>query len=256
MRVFRFLYPAMVLLAASSCSVKENRAECPCRLNIVMDGVSRKPVSVEAWADKKLFSETFSGRKISSTHVVSRGTVDVTAICGLDSCRMEGTVLHIPYGKQMDAAFTYHNSLSTDCESVTDTVVLFKSYANIHVHFKNAAEGGNGFSLSCVSSTDAYDILSGLPLEGAFRYVPYSEDGIDYQVRVPRQRDDSLQLVLESISDDSDPVVFKLGEYLSAGGFDWTARELNDIYVEIDCVSIGMNVYVEDWNSNYYEEVI
>ena len=94
-----------------------------------------------------------------------------------------------------------------------------------------------------VAGVSAWDLM---PVLGEFRYAPMQENGV-YQVRVPRQEDNSLELVMleipgqagydgERAEDDGERVVvdrLPLGEYIARSGYDWTAENLENQQVMI-----------------------
>ena len=119
-----------------------------------------------------------------------------------------------------------------------------------------------------------------MPVLGEFRYAPMQENGV-YQVRVPRQEDNSLELVMleipdqvgydceeipgqvgddgeragddgeragddgERVGDDGERVVvdrLPLGEYIARSGYDWTAEDLADVNFALDLEIQQMDV--------------
>ena len=79
-------------------------------------------------------------------------------------------------------------------------------------------------------------------------------DGGVCDVCVPRQSDDSLRLEL---SDDTGVIrVLALGEYISASGYDWMAKNLEDLTVSLDYSLTGMTIVVEGWDNEYHFDVV
>ena len=90
--------------------------------------------------------------------------------------------------------------------------------------------------------------------EGEFCYRMELGDGGVCDVCVPRQSDDSLRLEL---SDDTGVIrVLALGEYISASGYDWTAKNLKDLTVSLDYSLTGMTIVVEGWDNEYHFDVV
>lgn len=99
-----------------------------------------------------------------------------------------------------------------------------------------------------VAGVSAWDLM---PVKGEFRYAPVQKNGV-YRVRVPRQVDNSLELVMLEISRQARnnngempgqagyngemAVVDRLplGEYIARSGYDWTAKDLADVNVALD----------------------
>jgi hypothetical protein len=68
---------------------------------------------------------------------------------------------------------------------------------------------------------------------------------------VPRQKDDSLELMI--YSEGKKIVSFALGKYIADMGYDWTAEDLEDIKIEIDLVNKRIHLDSDLWtDSRYY----
>ena len=103
------------LVALVSCSVKEDRGDCPCYLTVDAE----RAVSVDGWfGARSLFNVNggFVDRQ------VPRGIVDIVASHGRFS---------VPEGQQMDSLFARRISVDTDGESAYARVTLCKNFARI-----------------------------------------------------------------------------------------------------------------------------
>ena len=98
-----------------------------------------------------------------------------------------------------------------------------------------------------------YDI-DGNPSPGDFSCVAYPIDDGRAQVLLPRQLDSSLLLQV----DDQAPHLktFAIGEYLAAGGYDWTAEELSDVTVVLDYSMNVISVKMAGWDKEDIYNVI
>lgn len=102
-----------------------------------------------------------------------------------------------------------------------------------------------------------------------------------YQVRVPRQVDNSLELVMleipdqvgydceeipgqarydgERAGDDGERVVvdrLPLGEYIARSGYDWTAEDLADVNVALDLEMQQVMITVSGWNGVVVMDIV
>ena len=169
---------------------------------------------------------------------VPRGSVGVSAVAfsneipgragydglkaGYDggSAGYDGDEIRVPVGEQMDSLYGFFKMYHTRCESVLCDVELHKEFCTVSFTL-----GEDGYSSPYrievwgnVAGVSAWDLM---PLEGDFRFAPSPEDGV-YRVRVPRQHDASLELVMLEIPDqvgyDGERVVvdrLPLGKYIA-----------------------------------------
>ena len=117
-----------------------------------------------------------------------------------------------------------------------------------------------------VAGVSAWDLM---PVLGEFRYAPMQENEV-YQVRVPRQVDNSLELVMLEISDqvgydgeragdDGERAVvdrLPLGEYIARSGYDWTAEDLADVNVALDLEMQQVMITVSGWDGVVVMDIV
>ena len=197
------------LVALVSCSVKEDRGDCPCWLTVEADNT----VSVNGWfGTRSLFK--VNGGFIDKK--VPRGLVDVVANIGSFSA---------PEGQQMDSLFARRIPVDTDGESAFARVTLCKNFATIELDFKDEDDGRTVYDLLATGTVSGADARTLEPVKGPFSCVPEPvTDGRGYAFRVPRQKDESLRLEL---SNNGSPVeTIDLG-YLNLKVFFISIKQLN-----------------------------
>ena len=92
-----------------------------------------------------------------------------------------------------------------------------------------------------------------MPVQGEFRYAPIQKNGV-YQVRVPRQVDNSLELVMLEDSEIVDRL--PLGEYIARSGYDWTAEDLADVNVALDLEMQQVMITVSGWDGVVVMDIV
>ena len=86
-----------------------------------------------------------------------------------------------------------------------------------------------------------------------FEYVPVVRDGVGFVV-LPRQIDSSLML---EVDDGTDILKrFALGEYMTAGGYDWAAADLSDVTVNVNWTVTEAIIRLEGWDWVYEYEIV
>ena len=219
------------LVALVSCSVKEDRGDCPCYLTVDAE----RDVSVDGWfGTRSLFNVNggFVDRQ------VPRGIVDIVASHGRFS---------VPEGQQMDSLFARRIPVDTDGESAYARVTLCKNFATIELDFKDEDDGRTDYDLLATGTISGVDVRSLNPVEGSFSFVPEpNTDGRGYAFRVPRQKDETLKLLLSK--DGNIVETIDLGYLIAKTGFDWKAESLGDIAILCDLPAHTFTITVKDWD--------
>ena len=290
------------MLFLSSCSIKEDRDGCPCWMTVEMpdlvgqDGEKvgqdgRSPVGagddgtvvlrLRGNSDEDAVDYEYQVTEAVRVDVgaleyeVPRGAVGVSAVAfgnempdrvGYDGIvGYDGDEIRIPVGEQMDSLYGYFRMFYTRCESVLCDVELHKEFCT--VSFTLGDDGYvSPYDLEVwgnVAGVSAWDLM---PLEGDFRFAPSPEDGV-YRVRVPRQVDNSLELVMLEMPDqaghdggaDNERVVvdrLPLGEYIARSGYDWAAEDLADVHIALDMEKQQVMITVSDWDGVVVMDIV
>lgn len=280
------------MLFLSSCSIKEDRDGCPCWMtvdlsdvaksrwkspevqsNIEHQDVTKSPESRSNVAENILLRlrgnsdedainyeyQVTEEVKVSSgalEYEVPRGAVGVSAVAlGREipgQAGYDGDEIRIPVGEQMDSLYGFFKMYHTRCESVLCDVELHKEFCTVSFTL-----GEDGYSSPYrievwgnVAGVSAWDLM---PVLGEFRYAPMQENGV-YQVRVPRQEDNSLELVMLEDSEIVDRL--PLGEYIVRSGYDWNAEDLADVNVALDLEMQQVMITVSGWDGVVVMDIV
>ena len=232
MNRFLFVMWMVGMLFLSSCSIKEDRDGCPCWMTVEMPGQAghdgekvgqdgRSPVGagddgcvvlrLRGNSDEDAVDYEYQVTEAVRVDVgaleyeVPRGSVGVSAVAfgneipgraGYDgkSAGYDGDEIRVPVGEQMDSLYGFFKMYHTRCESVLCDVELHKEFCTVSFTL-----GEDGYTSPYdievwgnVAGVSAWDLM---PVKGDFRYAPVQKNGV-YQVRVPRQEDNSLEMVM------------------------------------------------------------
>ena len=84
-----------------------------------------------------------------------------------------------------------------------------------------------------------------------------------YQVRVPRQEDNSLELVMlempDQVGHDGERAVvdrLPLGEYIARSGYDWAAEDLADVHIALDMEKQQVMITVSGWDGVVVMDIV
>ena len=306
MNRFLFVMWMVGMLFLSSCSIKEDRDGCPCWMTVEMPGQAghdgekvgqdgRFPVGagddgtvvlrLRGNSDEDAVDYEYQVTEAVRVDVgaleyeVPRGSVGVSAVAfgnetpgraGYDGKRAgyDGDEIRVPVGEQMDSLYGFFKMYHTRCESVLCDVELHKEFCTVSFTL-----GEDGYTSPYhievwgnVAGVSAWDLM---PVQGEFRYAPMQKNGV-YQVRVPRQVDNSLELVMLEIPDqvgydgeraenDGERVVvdrLPLGEYIARSGYDWTAEDLADVNVALDLEMQQVTITVSGWDGVVVMDIV
>ena len=290
MNRFLFVMWMVGMLFLSSCSIKEDRDGCPCWMTVEMPGQAghdgdkvgqdgRSPVGagddgcvvlrLRGNSDEDAVDYEYQVTEAVRVDVgaleykVPRGSVGVSAVAfgneipgraGYDgkSAGYDGDEIRVPVGEQMDSLYGFFKMYHTRCESVLCDVELHKEFCTVSFTL-----GEDGYTSPYhievwgnVAGVSAWDLM---PVQGEFRYAPTQKNGV-YQVRVPRQVDNSLELVMLEDYEIVDRL--PLGEYIVRSGYDWTAEDLADVNVALDLEMQQVMITVSDWDGVVVMDIV
>ena len=251
---------AAILLLGNSCSIKEDRSPCPCRLEILTKDCTPmvKELTLSAWNAGQVFVKAVpvNQETPSRCYEVPRGMLVLTAVSGVRLEEMAEGNMILPKGSSCDSLWSY--SAEVDCrgETAQAEVRLRQQFATVHLSVEREGDDSEyPYQLVLQSGVNGLSLPYYQPNEGRWsRPLVEGEDGI-YLFRVPRQKDGSLSLdlFLGGNKVESYPV----GEHIIKAGYDWTKDRLEDIYIGMDWGQTEAHIHIEAWeDGGEYDAVI
>ena len=257
MKLSEVLVIACFAVLCMSCSVKEDRDVCPCRLVIDMGKVDTAVVKsaelVVTASDGFCFRDTLMVDDFETGCVVDvpRGYVGVGAYFGAPGSVNDDGRLGIDYGNECPRVYMHASLVKAEGEMTVEDVLMRKNHCIMTIHVQS--EKDFPFRLEAKGRIDGYE-SGGKPSVGEFMYAMHTDAEGMCQLALPRQTDDSL--VLEVHDDTGVLRAFALGEYVAASGYDWDADDLKDITISLDYALTRIVIEVGDWREEYYFDVI
>lgn len=264
----------------TSCSVKEDRTPCPCRLRLdVSDGERFKEkgfllqiTSVNSALDISENVSVFDFPKGYDV-LVSKGLKSVSALLGHSGCRLSGARLTAEEGEDFAPVFLYNRLVPCFEETVYDTVRLHKEFAGLLVEFVDSENRKFHLDLYAVSRVNGIDMRRARPLRGEMRAKLSSDrDRASFEAwktfnqtdtlgrsnrlfrfLVPRQTDGSL--ALEVFRKNGEIVdTLPIGQMLIDAGYNWNDKDLNDAFIRINSSKAEINIIISDWETGVSKE--
>ena len=239
-RLLRLLLPAILL---SACSIKENRAVCPCALTLELTGLPVSPVVLGVAGEGYSYVEVVH----TDTAVVlpvPKGELAVSAVGGA-LAEGDGSV-RIPPGEEAPPLYLFHADVSTVAEQMILPVLLHKQYCALELHFTGPPGYGPPFEVEVEGFFGGW-LPDGSPSAGPFsrRLLPGADGRAT--LRLPRQGDDSL--LMHIVFSDQVVRTFALGSYIAASGYDWTASDLEDLTLQVDISLTSVTLSTDLWTT-------
>ena len=225
--------------ALASCSVKEDRSDCPCWLTVEAESTA----TLTGWYGSQRILDNHSGSLVD--HMVPRGTVDLVA--------SNNDRFTVSEGEQMSELFAQLQHLDTDGEFAYAGVELKKQFATVTLDFKDEEDGRTDYDIIVKGNIQGADSKTLEPKEGPFKCIPEAAPERGYQFRVPRQKDNALtaELWSEGALVDTIPV----GELIAKARFDWKRESLGDIHIMADLPAKTFTITVMEWEGPVTFEV-
>ncbi len=234
-----------------SCSVLENRSDCPCDLFLdfnhescgVFDSLSvyvsslRKTVTVRR-------TEYASGLHVT----VPRSDSDTLAVYPslLEPFIHEGCFT-LDAGSSCPQLYSFHLCFGAGGDSFRREVTMRRNYCDVDLLF--VSDSPEAYVLELRSSFSGLE-TDGTPSPGLLRtHLAFDSSGRS-RFRLLRQGDSSL--MLEIISSGGAHRNIALGALLASGGYDWSAADLEDISVTIDCSSAKVTIECDEWSEEVF----
>ena len=218
------------LAALVSCSVKEDRSDCPCWITVI----ANESTSLSAWFGKQKILDNHRGGL--DDHTVPRGVVDLVASNG---------IFTVPEGEQMTELFAQLQHLNTNAETAITGIELQKQFATVYLDFKDEDDGRTGYDIQINGNYVGADARTLAPVEGSFSCTPEEAPERGYMFRVPRQKDDSLNALLSYNGKDVETI--PVGELIRKAGFDWTRPSLGDVSILADLPAHTFTITIMEW---------
>ena len=251
---------AAILILGNSCSIKEDRSPCPCRLEILTKDCRPmvKELTLSAWNAGQVFVKAvpLDNETESQLYNVPRGTVVVTAVSGVRLEEMAEGSMILPKGSACDSLWTYTAEVDCRGETAVAEVSLRQQFATVHLSVERQGNDGDyPYRLVLNSGVNGLSLPSCLPNEGQWsRPLVAGDDGI-YLFRVPRQKDGSLSLDLYLDGDRVES--YPVGEHIVRAGYDWTKDRLEDIYIGMDWGQTEAHIHIDAWeDGGVYDAVL
>lgn len=239
-----------VMICCCSCSLKEDRTDCPCWLEIDMDSVSAGYgyVTVAAYDSGYIFRDKINTDESPGPYVktVPKGYIFTSVVSGERNMRREGLNLIIPLGYPCDSIYAHCNLVKCLGETARDTVILRKQHAKVYLKLNDPTGIYREYDLYVSGEVCGMDLIYNDPIAGDFRHLIKIDDENNGRFCLPRQRTDD-ELVIHICEEKRILETLPLSDWIKSTGYDWQKKNLDDIYIGLDYSRALVNISVADW---------
>lgn len=242
--IFLFL---LLVFTTASCSVKEDREDCPCAFYINLEHPPLLPVKIIVESEKG--REEFQA--YGDTVVLARpakSLVLVKAVAGA-TVNPDGKA-EIPLGYDSPPIYLFSTQVDATRDTASVDILLHKHFCNLSIRFSGPPGWGEPYWTEIRGPVDGI-LWDGTPTDGTFSCR--LDDGMS--VRLPRQRPDQTLLV-DITMPDRIVRTFDLGLCLERAGFNWEAADLEDRTLEIDLSVTALTLRIDNWSTVIPLEII
>ena len=235
--VFLLLF---LIISWASCTVREDRSKCPCRLSIsfisvpeggasvrIDDGNSLRGMNITR--DTLLYADAAGPRTLLTAHTAPSWSTDG---------------YRIPEGEQCPELYLSTRMVNTACESQELSMTLRKCFCWMSLNVRGEKGSQSPYSFRVRGNVNGVN-ADGSPSAGPFSCeVPPS-----LTLRLPRQLDGSL--LLDIVAGNGTVRTFPLGRYLSEAGYSWLTPDLEDVSLDVELSVTKIYLTIDGWGPEY-----
>ena len=248
-------------LALSSCSVKEDRTDCPCYVSVMTDTDSdnqdpdHSSVCLVTFFDDEgrcLDSKLISSECLRSGDnrtKVRKGNVFVSVLQNKGEMILEGSsYVRCREGEDSEPIYSWLKCEVARGDELLVKGTFQKQFARVTLSLVNSGSSDYPYDLQITSGQNGLNLFSLQSSEGELRFCPTVE-GLVSKFRLPRQKDGGwINLSLVDKETGAVSGSLDLGSYIDAAGYSWNSEYLGDINLVIDYSRCTLTINVNDWD--------
>lgn len=236
------------ILLLSSCTIREDRTACPCRLELDLSGFApiSSQVSVAFWEGANTRMED-AGTAELFVRTLAKDTFDASVWCNVREGMLSGSRLVIPQGAQPDSLQVFRTRLSCTGETCTATAVPHRQHARITM--KVRMEAGIRYPYDFYAETDycGIDLRDLSPIRGDLVFPIRQTEEDTYVFDLLRHGPDTqVRIAVHDKTEQIDEL--PLYEWLRTVGYDWEAPDLEDLTLYLDYVDHTIRIIISNWH--------
>lgn len=265
----RGMMTSAAVLGCLSCSVKEDRMECPAYVTVLTDRFAQRGLqdgTVSFSAERLLIRDEInflSYLREGYEQACPRDYARAAVLSGVENSRLSEETLFVPPGKQADLLWAFGASFSAEEDSYVLDAIPHKQYCLIKFLFDESATAPADYPwrFRLLADCSGMNIYTLEPVEGSYRSVVGPNAVGEWYGVLPRQKANNMRLELFLPDADNEEegrtdYVVDLGKAFEKQGYDWLQEDLKDIAVKVGFSEAGIRLTVEEWEGDdHYHEI-
>ncbi|MBR1407132.1 MAG: hypothetical protein IJ578_09420 [Bacteroidales bacterium] len=236
-----------VCLLTVSCSIREERAGCPCRLEANLDRFARhaRQVSIAVWDGPQTWQETVPA-KGTYTREVTKGILFLSAWSGQRAGRLSGSQLSMPPRAEPDSLQVYTARLDCQNEVTRVETLPHKQFCHVTLRVVRDPDVPYPYQFYVESGCCGIDLRDLSPVAGEHIFpVRETGDGVFgfNLLRHSPGADIALAIYDQTKRADALPI----GDWMREIGYDWLAEDLADVTFDVDYARQRVRISLADW---------
>ena len=268
-RMMGGLMAVAALLCPVSCSVKEDRTECPVYVTVLTDQFLQQGLDegvVSFAAERPLHREQILFLRYvrqGYEQACPRDFARVSVLSGLDQGELGGQALTFPPGRQADLVWAYATSFSAWADTYVVDAEPHKQYCLIKFLFDESptAPADYPWRFRLLADCSGMNIYTLEPVSGSYRSTVGPNAVGEWYGVLPRQRSNNMRMEVYLPDGDDETegrtdYVLDLGKAFEKSGYDWSLEDLKDIAVKVGFSEAGIRLTVQGWEGDdHYHEI-
>lgn len=254
-------------VALASCSVKEDRGDCPAYVTVNVDRFINRdlPNGTVVFDDpfahhsEEINFYPYSG--IGYEWPVDRHLARVTVLSGYDREKIGESEVRVPYGQMAGMVWAYTETFSAESDLYVVDAWPHKQYCLVRFMFDNGYKAPEPYPwrFRIKAECNGFDLYTLEPLVGEYCCTVWPNAQGQFSCIIPRQLGNNLIMEIFVPNEDSETegrveYVIDLGKRFENLGYDWSVPDLGDVSLKVGFASGEVDVSVDGWiNDNTYQ---
>ena len=255
-----FLTFLTIPFTTQSCSVKEMRGACPCRVDLDLtellecrEGCRQGTIETSVFdaAGTVIYNRSFGADTCSSIYelLVPRGKYSICALyfSNVDVWNISAGTLGLKAGAEPDSLYGETAAVDATGEEQFFRPAAFKQFTTVNINF-TAPVYGLSVGISAPSSS-----VNMCPLEGGTGELRHSATvyGQKYSRRICRQSGDDIIVSFTNPAAGSLIARVSVAELMRSKGYEYNAKSLGDIDITVDFGLRSITLETEGWKESF-----
>lgn len=244
-----------------SCSIKEQRKDCLCKLRIDLSEFSQigDIATVMLWDNNKnVINESVSVSKLNNkiySETIPKSILTASIISESANIQLESRILRVKNSNESGNLYISNYQIDCNKEFVKNDAIPHKQFAKIYLKFMSKIIAIENLEFKVKSNYNGLDLYNISPIKGILDFKIDSLKNNLLIFNIIRQTEDS-NLRIEIYHKEKCINNFNLSKYLRGIQYDWNKTDLDDIFIEIDRSNNIFKIEIKDWKEGSYKKEI